>query len=148
MLVNKILVPIDFSDSSDAALKYATLLARDAQASVLLLHVQEPPPAYGGAEMFFDTGEADTSEAIERLEGVKLSDPQIACQRRVLSGPPATLILELAKAEHIDLIVMGTHGRTGLLRLVMGSVAEEVVRKATCPVLTIKQPQPATAATE
>ena len=73
------------------------------------------------------------------LKEVVPTDPQVACEHRLLTGDPAVAIARLAEEEHADLIVMGTHGRTGLTRLLMGSVAEAVVRRAPCPVLTYKQ---------
>jgi nucleotide-binding universal stress UspA family protein len=68
------------------------------------------------------------------------TDPAVPCEHRLLSGAPARTIVELAKEEGVDLIVLGTHGRTGFHRLLMGSIAEAVVRTAPCPVLTFKQP--------
>ena len=72
-------------------------------------------------------------------------DSNVPVERRLLAGDPADAIIRLAESEHIDLIVMGTHGRRGLSRLLMGSVAESVVRVAPCPVLTVKQPVMVTA---
>jgi nucleotide-binding universal stress UspA family protein len=74
------------------------------------------------------------------LSALKPTDPAIPARHRLLTGDPAAAIVRVADEEHADMIVMGTHGRTGFLRMIMGSVAEVVVRKAACPVLTIKQP--------
>lgn len=76
------------------------------------------------------------------LEAVVPEDPNVKYEHRMVTGDPAGRIVELAEEENIDLIVMGTHGRTGLKRLLMGSVAEAVVRRAKCPVLTFKEPHP------
>ena len=72
------------------------------------------------------------------LSEVVPTDPAVGYEHRLLIGSPATSIVQLAEREGVDMIVMPTHGRTGLVRLLMGSVAEEVVRKAKCPVLTVK----------
>jgi nucleotide-binding universal stress UspA family protein len=75
---------------------------------------------------------------LKSLEEVVPADPAVAYEHHVVMGDPATEIIQLARSEGADLIVMGTHGRTGLTRLMMGSVAEAVVRRAPCPVLTLK----------
>lgn len=138
MKAKKILFPTDFSRSSDAPLEYATSLARDMGATLLLVHVEEPPLAYGGGEMYYGVAEPDYEALKKMLDNVKPADPAVPCERRLISGDPATAIVELAAAEKVDLIVMGTHGRTGLRRFLMGSIAEAVVRTAPCPVLTFK----------
>jgi nucleotide-binding universal stress UspA family protein len=76
----------------------------------------------------------------EALEAVVPTHPAVPYEHRLLSGDPAREIVRLADEEGVDMIILGTHGRTGLKRLLMGSVAEAVVRRAMCPVLTIKQP--------
>jgi nucleotide-binding universal stress UspA family protein len=140
MKAKKILFPTDFSTSSDAPLAYATALARDTGATLLIVHVEEPPLAYGGGEMYYGTPEPDYAGLQQMLENVKPTDPAVPCERRLLTGSPADTIVEVAAAENVDLIVMGTHGRTGLRRLLMGSIAEAVVRTAPCPVLIFKPP--------
>jgi nucleotide-binding universal stress UspA family protein len=141
MKANKILFPTDFSSSSDAPLAYATALARDMGAMLLIVHVEEPPMAYGGGEMYYGIAEPDYEALRRMLEDVKPTDPAVPCERRLVTGDPASAIVDLAREEEVDLIVMGTHGRTGLRRLLMGSIAEAVVRTAPCPVLTYKPPQ-------
>ena len=74
------------------------------------------------------------------LEKIKPADPKVQYVHRMVTGDPATEIVRVAKEEGVDLIVMSTHGRSGLTRVLMGSVAELVVRRAECPVLTFKQP--------
>lgn len=141
MTHKKILVPTDFSSSSEAAMRAATSLARDNQAKLLIVHVEEPPLAYGAGEFYVGAAALDdTQELAEQLARVVPSDPAIEYEHRLVSGDPAREIVHLAEEEHADLIVMGTHGRTGLIRLLMGSVAESVVRHATCPVFTLRQP--------
>jgi nucleotide-binding universal stress UspA family protein len=145
MNIKKILVPTDFSEPSEAALFHATALARQANAVLLIAHVHEP------VEVYTDTGfagypVAGGEEALERtLEEVRPPDAQVGYVHRMLHGNAADEITRLAENEDVDMIVMGTHGRSGLTRLLMGSVAEAVVRRAKCPVLTVKQPSPVSA---
>lgn len=116
----------------------ATSLARDRGAELLIVHVEEPPIAYGGGELYYGIEEPDRHDLQRMLAEVIPTDPMVGYEHRLVMGSPAGSIVHLAEKEGVDMIVMPTHGRTGLTRLLMGSVAEEVVRKATCPVLTIK----------
>jgi universal stress protein A len=143
MNAKKILFPTDFSGPSDAGLAYATSLARDCGAKLVVLHVEEPPMAYGGGEMYYGLPEPDTKALEEMLHAVVPLVSDVPCEHHMVPGDPAVEIAQFAKDEDIDLIVMGTHGRTGLRRLVMGSVAEAVVRRAHCPVFTYKEPHDA-----
>ena len=138
MRFQKILFPTDFSHTGDAALEMATALARDTGATLYIVHVQEPPAFYGGGEMYYGMLDPTASELIKLLEDVKPVDPSVPFEHRMLTGDPAGALVDFAKEEHMDLIVLGTHGRSGLSRLLMGSVAEAVVRRAECPVLTFK----------
>lgn len=140
MNAKKILFPTDFSTCSDAGLAHATSLARDTGATLLIVHVAEPPAAYGGGEMYYGVPEPDTKALAKMLEAVVPTDPSVRYEHRLLTGDPANEVVELAKEENVDMIVIGTHGRTGLRRLLMGSVAEAIVRRAACPVFTFKQP--------
>ena len=140
MFAHRILVPIDFSPYSDAALALATSLARDGGGTLVLAHVEVIPLSAAGGEFLYDIPEPPTEELLDKLEHVTPPDSQVPVERRLLAGDPADAIIRLAESENIDLIVMGTHGRRGLSRLLMGSVAEAVVRAAPCPVLTVKQP--------
>jgi nucleotide-binding universal stress UspA family protein len=139
MVAKKILFPTDFSSTSEACLEHATTMARDTGATLLILHVEEPPAAYAGGEMYYGMLETDDREVRQMLEGVKPSDPSVPYEHLLVRGDPAHEIVSVADREHADLIVLGTHGRSGLRRLLMGSVAESVVRHANCPVLTFKQ---------
>ena len=138
--IRKILHPTDFSDYSEAAFRLACALARDYGAPLVVLHVSSPS-AVAYPEGLFVLPPAlvvpDLDDYLVRLhpasEGVDI-DP------RLVEGSPAHEIVRFVTEEPCDLIVMGTHGRTGLGRLLMGSVAEHVVRKAPCPVLTVKAP--------
>jgi nucleotide-binding universal stress UspA family protein len=138
MKAEKILFPTDFSSLSDSALAYATALARDAGAKLLIVHVEEPAMAYGGGEMYYGVLDPDTETLKKMLADVKPKDETVPYEHWLVSGDPADEIVRLAKQEHVDLIVMATHGRTGLRHLLMGSVAEAIVRRADCPVLTFK----------
>jgi universal stress protein A len=136
----KILFPTDFSHTGDAALQLATSLAREHDATLLIVHVEEPPAAYGGGEMYYGMPDPVTEDLKKMLSEIVPTDPNVRYEHQLITGDPATSIARLAEQEGAEMIVMGTHGRTGLLRLLMGSVAEAVVRRAPCPVLTLKQP--------
>jgi len=141
MFARKILFPTDFSPASEEALRWATSLCRDTGATMLIVHVEEPPLAYGGGELYYGLeDEMSRDELRKSLADVAPIDVTVPFEHMLLLGDPAQAIAEIAEREQCDLIVLGTHGRTGLTRLLMGSVAEAVVRRAKCPVLTIKQP--------
>ncbi len=139
MKLSKILVPTDFSHSGDAALELATMLARDTGAQIEIVHVEESPLAYGGGEMYYGIPEPNAGELRNMLLKIVPADPSIGYRHHLLMGDPADALTRFAADEGIDMIVMGTHGRSGLMRILMGSVAEAVVRRATCPVLTFKK---------
>jgi universal stress protein A len=139
MNAETILVPTDFSSCGDAALKYATALAHSMGAKLLIVHVEEPPLAYGGGEMYYGIAEPDQKEIERMLAAVRPTRDDVPHESRIITGAPADAIVDLAAEVDADMIVMGTHGRTGLGRLLMGSVAELVVRRAGCPVLTVRQ---------
>lgn len=144
MSTSTILVATDFSDGSKHALEYATASAKMTGATLLIVHVHVIPSMADGEGMLYGGLEFEDDAALMRtLKAVKPEIDGIAYEHRLLKGDPAKEILHLANEENASLIVMGTHGRTGLMRLLMGSVAEEVVRKANCPVLTIKIPSEA-----
>lgn len=96
--------------------------------------------AYGGGELYLGVDETNRQELRKALAQVVPTDPNVPYEHKLLIGDPATSIVDLAESEGVDFIVLGSHGRTGLTRLLMGSVAEAVVRRAKCPVLTVKQP--------
>jgi nucleotide-binding universal stress UspA family protein len=140
LAIQTILHPTDFSERSDQAFRLACSLARDHGARVIVLHVAPPPVAgYVGGVMTPEPGRHD-EEWWDQLRRRQPDDPRVPVERVLGEGRPAEAILRAARERQCDLIVMGTHGRTGLGRALMGSVAEEVVRKAPCPVLTIKVP--------
>jgi nucleotide-binding universal stress UspA family protein len=133
-----ILFPTDFSTASDAALPHAEVLAKQKSASLLILHVEEPPLAYGGGELYYGLPEPSSERILKMLEDVKPSDPSIPCTHRLTMGDPAGEIVRIAAEEGAEMIVLGTHGRSGMTRMLMGSVAEAVVRRAPCPVLVYR----------
>lgn len=140
MQAKKILFPTDFSTSSDAGLREATALARESGALLLIVHVEEPPTAYGGGEMYYGVPDPNNEQIVAMLKAVVPTSTDVRYEHRLIVGDPAAEIVRLAEEEGVDLIVLGTHGRTGLRRLLMGSVAEAIVRRANCRVLTIKEP--------
>ncbi|MBX3414309.1 MAG: universal stress protein [Pirellulales bacterium] len=140
MQAKKILFPTDFSTSSDAGLREATALARESGALLLIVHVEEPPTAYGGGEMYYGVPDPNNEQIVAMLKAVTPNAPDVRYEHRLIVGDPAAEIVRLAEEEGVDLIVLGTHGRTGLRRLLMGSVAEAIVRRANCRVLTVKPP--------
>ena len=139
MSMKKILFPTDFSTASDAALVHAENLAKQSSAELLILHIEEPPLAYGGGELYYGLPEPSSERILKMLSDVCPSDPQLSFKHRLVMGDPATEIVRVAEEEQAELIVLGTHGRTGLSRILMGSVAEAVVRHAPCPVLIYRQ---------
>lgn len=138
MKTRKILFPTDFSSTGETALEYAAALARERNALLVIVHVQEPPPIYAEGPYYYGQPEPDAEVLRNMLLAVKPHDPAVACHYRFAQGIPACGILSVAKEEDVDLIVMSSHGRTGLRRLLMGSVAEEVMRRAECPVMVVK----------
>jgi universal stress protein A len=146
-MFKRILVPTDFSAPSDAALEYARTVATCFGASLHLLHVVEDPyRAVYSAEIYVPEVEGLRERIVSDAWG-RLNDtltPQDVSQLHATTdaviGTPEWSIVEYAGARDIDLIVMGTHGRGGMSHLLMGSVAERVVRTAPCPVLTVRQP--------
>jgi nucleotide-binding universal stress UspA family protein len=141
MRLKKILFPTDFSHCGDEALALATSLAKDAGAKLLIVHVAEPPMAYGTGHLYYGPIEPTQEQLWQMLCRVIPNAPDVEYEHRVLFGNPAQTIVSFADEENVDLIVIGTHGRTGLFRMLMGSVAESVVRHATCPVATFKHPK-------
>ncbi len=150
MKTQRILCPTDFSHFTDAALSYASSLAAESGATLYIVYVDEfreagaalgePPFAYTAPLVV-----ADRSDLRRQLKQVRPTLLHVKCEHRYLEGIPVREIVAFAEREQIDLIVMGSHGRTGLSRIVMGSVAEGVARRASCPVLIVKQPVPNTA---
>lgn len=142
--LKNILCPIDHSECSKEALKYAVSFAMKDEAKLYLLHVIDIRSFDKDMEIM-DVKMPDDEDTIERLKTKLLecvpeeirSDMQI--EAMVVRGIPFAEIISIAKKNNADMIVMGTHGRTGLAHIMIGSVSEKVVRKAHCPVLTVRQ---------
>ena len=142
--IQKILYPTDFSSYSNQAYFHAVSLAEKHGASLTVLFVYNPdkittpgnPPSMEAARIYWQN----------QLESIRPVDPNISVSHVMLEGDPAEEIVGYGRDACIDLIVMGTHGRTGVERLLLGSVAERVLRDAACSVLVVKLPkgQPAT----
>jgi universal stress protein A len=145
--IRRILVPLDFSPPSDQALQYAAALAEEFAASVVLLHVVEERLVTGPLPAEVYLGELPkvredlVKEAQTRLMKCleTLNAQGITATGEVLVGGPSQVILDQAVNKGVDLIVMGTHGRTGLTHLLIGSVAERVIRHAPCPVFVVRE---------
>ncbi|UVT16180.1 MAG: universal stress protein [Nitrospira sp.] len=142
--LHRLLVPIDFSDCSLDALEYGAMVAKRLNASVKILHVLEPV-SYG---LDFTLSHVETRESIKTVLTKRLSDvvsaltsAGLASDFLIVGGLPADSILDAATAQGIDVIVMGTHGRRGLSRTLFGSVTESVLRRSSCPVLTVRSPK-------
>jgi nucleotide-binding universal stress UspA family protein len=139
--IKVILHPTDFSEQASYGFQLACALARDYQARLILLHVYAPPPVVYGEFGAAPPDPGDMMDSLrERLAQLKPLGEDILIERFVVEGHPPTEIARLAEEMEADLIVLGTHGRSGLGRLLMGSVAEQVMRKASCPVLTVRMP--------
>ncbi len=144
--IKKILVPIDFSDYSKSALKYAVNFARYFNADLFLVYVVEPviyPPDFSMGQIAFPTADLEMDRrAVDELN--KLAKNEIPSDLNVKTivktGKPFLEIIETASEEDADLIIIATHGHSGVEHILFGSTAEKVVRKAPCPVLTLREP--------
>lgn len=144
--INKVLVPIDFSDYSKSALKYAVNFAKSFNAEIILIYVVEPviyPPDFSMGQIAMPSINTEWDDrAKEELQ--KLAKSEIVGSANVKTviktGKPFVEIIETAKEENVDLIIIATHGRSGVEHILFGSTAEKVVRKAPCPVLTLREP--------
>lgn len=140
--IQTILHPTDFSARAQQAFELACALARDHNARLIVMHVLERPSVVTSGVMMAPPPPPAPAEerAIvkQKLESYQAADANIRVEHRFEEGDPVAGILFVAKEEKCDLIVLGTHGRTGLSRLLMGSVAEKVLRQAPCPVLVLK----------
>jgi nucleotide-binding universal stress UspA family protein len=145
--IGTILFPTDFSEPSEAAWGYALTLAKEFGANIVLLHVVPEPPRLAEAYEMGFTPERfirAASEEAQRLMAdmmAKAADMKVAITPKVRQGAEFREIIDAAREACADIIVMGTHGRTGLAHALIGSVAEKVVRKAPCPVLTVRHPK-------
>lgn len=142
MELRKILIPFDFSDHSRHALRWGVSLAKQYGAKMLLLHVipevlEEASARESASEQLVIDLTADIEAQLQDISHQEMREGG-SMQAKVVDGKPAEEILRVAHEEAVDLIIMGTHGRTGLPHLLLGSTAEAVVRGAPCPVFTVK----------
>lgn len=141
--IGRILFPTDFSERAQVAWSYAKLMSETFSAQLCLLHVLQEPAAMvpeasiGVAPPAVNLGEL-TQFAEDALDRLQVDPPGSIGSRSVRNGPPAAEIVRFAQELEADLIVLGTHGRTGFAHALLGSVAERVVRKAPCAVMTIR----------
>ena len=145
MDIKKILVPTDFSEGNNAALEYASHLASETGAMLYIVHADDMEQA---AEILAKSGhpypmwqdDPRHREGHVKLKKVVPTVSNVKCRHQYLKGTPTGEIVSFAERNNVDLIVMASHGRTGLSRVLMGSTAEGVMRRAPCPVLIVKQP--------
>jgi nucleotide-binding universal stress UspA family protein len=136
--IKTILHPTDFSSQAADAFAAATSLARDYGAKLILLHVVGPPTFVDGASLVAFDPSIYEDQLRQDLAQLAARAPGVCIEERLVQGIAVTEILKTAAETRCDVIVMGTHGRSGLRHLLMGSIAEAVVRQAPCPVLTVR----------
>ncbi len=141
--VQRILVPVDFSEHAAPVIEWATHLAQEHDAEILLLHAYHLPVEFQqleGAYLpqdFWESVKAEAEQNLERYAGA-IRELGIPVKVLVHEGYPATVIEDEAVEKNADLVVIGTHGLSGLKHMLLGSIAERVVQKSPCPVLTVK----------
>lgn len=143
--IRRILLATDFSAGARRAFDQAVDLAREWRAELVILHAIEPVPLpedFSAATTVAERLERSARQAVAELES-SAKQRGVRCHAVVRGGTAATTIAEVAKRLRVGLIVIATHGRSGLSRFFMGSVAEHVVRTAPCAVLTVREPEPA-----
>jgi nucleotide-binding universal stress UspA family protein len=145
--IEKILFPTDFSEHSEHAFGYALSFAKEYGAELLMLHVVEDVQYLANAYMFdvpmmpsFTDLEQNRIKEMDDFVESRNVDPSVKIEKSVRHGRPFVEIIQAAREEKADLIVIATHGRGGLEHILFGSTAEKVVRKAPCPVLSIRLP--------
>jgi nucleotide-binding universal stress UspA family protein len=148
LTLKTVLVPTDFSEASEAALRYGKAMAEAFGASLHIVHVMEDLLAHAWAAEVYVSSMPQLRDEIEKESrqrlGALLADAEqktLRAETALLAGNPFLEIIRYAKAHHVDLIVMGTHGRGPIAHMLLGSVAEKVVRKSPCPVLTVREAQ-------
>jgi len=144
--INKILVPVDFSDYSKSSLKYAVNFSKYFKAEMILIYVVEPviyPPDFSMGQIAIPSVNSEWDQrAREELDKLAKSEipGDVKVKTIIKTGKPFMEIIETAEEEDIDLIIIATHGHSGVEHILFGSTAEKVVRKAPCPVLTLREP--------
>jgi nucleotide-binding universal stress UspA family protein len=144
--IKKVLVPVDFSDYSKSSLRYAVNFAKHFNADICLVYVVEPmvyPPDFSMGQIAIPSVDIEMDKrAAEELSNLAKKEipPEVKFKTIVKTGKPFVEIIETAAEEDVDLIIIATHGHTGIEHVLFGSTAEKVVRKAPCPVLTLREP--------
>jgi len=144
--INKILVPVDFSDYSKSSLRYAVNFSKYFKAEMILIYVVEPviyPPDFSMGQIAIPAINTEWDQrAKEELDKLAKSEipGDVKVKTIIKTGKPFMEIIEAAEEEDIDLIIIATHGHSGVEHILFGSTTEKVVRKAPCPVLTLREP--------
>ena len=147
MKINSILYATDFSPTSEEARRYASSLAADHGAKLYIVYVDLDSVSYAAMDETYSylidesAVIAESERKQQELHEIHPTVRGLECEHVYLRGDPAHQILKYAKDEKIELIVLGSHGRTGWSRMLMGSVAESIVRGAECPVIVVKHPK-------
>jgi nucleotide-binding universal stress UspA family protein len=148
LALKTVLVPTDFSEASESALRYGKAMAEAFGASLHIVHVMEDLLAHAWAAEVYVSSMPQLRDEIEKESrhrlGALLTDEErktLRAETALLAGNPFLEIIRYAKTHGVDLIVMGTHGRGPIAHMLLGSVAEKVVRKSPCPVLTVREAQ-------
>jgi nucleotide-binding universal stress UspA family protein len=146
--IQKILVPTDFSAHADEAFRVAVALAGAVGAEVILFHVAQPPAVVSeGGRLLANPDKGEAVDLWDRFHSIQSAGPKVRVEHRVIVAdrPAARHVLEILDRLGCDLIVMGTHGASWLKQRLFGSLTEEVVRRAHCPVMVVKAPAQAAA---
>ena len=148
LTLKTVLVPTDFSEASESALRYGKAMAEAFGASLHVVHVMEDLLAHAWAAEVYVSSMPQLRDEIEKESrqrlGALLTEAErttLRAETALLAGNPFLEIIRYAKTHGVDLIVMGTHGRGPIAHMLLGSVAEKVVRKSPCPVLTVREAQ-------
>jgi len=142
--LQSICVPVDFSETSAAALKYGKALADAFSAKLHLIHVLinwMPPGEFPVSPDFYKELESGARKQLDGLLSVEETKRYQACLELINGNSEFLEIIRYAREKNIDLLVLGTHGRGPIAHMLLGSVAEKVIRKAPCPVLTVRHPE-------
>ncbi|MCU0719012.1 MAG: universal stress protein [Pirellula sp.] len=135
MKLNTIVCPVDYSSGSEHAIEIASRIAIPSHSRVIILTVTDPSKEEGESNSM---AEVFAKNARSKVLDQIFTDKGLVVEHLNLRGDPTEVIVNIAATKHADAIVMGTHGRTGWTKVFMGSVAQEVMKKAHCPVITIR----------
>jgi universal stress protein A len=138
--MKKILFPTDFSPASKVALEYAAKLAKQDKARLLIVHVAAPYAAVGTDDTLIPIGDKTAQKLEKQLRTIKPKTTGVKCEYKLAWGDPVAEISTLARKERCQAVVMSSHGRTGLARLLTGSVTEAVAHRVPCTILIVRRP--------